>query len=157
MQNKLKKKFRSLTITLVLAFLALIVVVIIITSGLNVYFRLQTQEEVIDGQQQLIAQKAADAVSNYILEKFNKLESGVRLGDLGIVSQEEEELSMKKLLGLEPAFRQLILLNTQGQESIKISRLSSFASGKLTEMVKDPFFLRQVKKKDTSARYMLIM
>jgi len=148
MQNKLKKTkmFRSLTTTLVFAFLALIVVIILISSCLNIYFRLQTQEKVIDGQQQLIAQKAADAVSNYILQKFSELESGVRLGDLGITSQEEEESAMKKLIGLESAFRRLILLNAQGEETVKVSRLSSFASDQSTETLDDPFFLETSKE-----------
>lgn len=142
MQNNLKKikMFRSLTTTLVLAFITLIVIIILISSCLNIYFRLQTQEEVIDSQQQLIAQKAADSVSNYVLQKFSELESGARLGNLGTASLEEEEVSLEKLLGLDPAFRQLVLLDTQGQQTAKKSRLSSFASSKLTEMLEDSLF-----------------
>ncbi len=149
MQNKLKKtkKLRGLTITLALAFLALIAVILLISSSLNIYFRLQTQEKVINGQQQFIAQKAADAVNNYILQKFSELEGGVRLGALGSAGQEEEKLTMERLLGLEPAFRQLALLNAQGQELIKVTRLSSFASSKLTELIGDHLLLEASKEK----------
>ena len=93
-QNGVKKtkNLRSLTFTLAIAFLALSAGILSTSSGLNIYFRLQTQQKVIDSQQQLIAQEAADAVRDFILEKFSKLEEGVRLGDLGIAPQEEQEL-----------------------------------------------------------------
>lgn len=143
---KKTKNLKSLTVTLALAFLALSAGILSTSSGLNIYFRLQTQQKVIDSQQQLIAQEAADAVRDFILEKFNKLEQGVRLGDLGIASQEEQKLVLEKLIGLEPAFRQLVLLNAQGQVVLKVSRLSSFATIQLMEAGGDDLFLEVSKE-----------
>ncbi len=144
MQDKLKKtkNLRSLTVTLALAFLVLSAVILATSSSLNIYFRLQTQQKVIDSQQHLIAQEAADDVRDFVLEKYNILEEGVRLGDLGVAPEDEQRLVLEKLIGLVPAFRQLVLLNDQGQELIKVSRLSSYATIQLTEVKVDDLLLK---------------
>ena len=137
------KKLKSLAVTLVLVFLALTMVTLIISTGLNMYFRVQTQQEVIDNQQQLITHEAADAVRGFIRDKFKELEDGIRIGNLGAVSKDEQELILERLIGLDPALRQLALLNDQGQLVLKTSRLSSFATPQLTEAEGDILFLEE--------------
>jgi PAS domain S-box-containing protein len=66
------------------------------------------------------------------------METAVRLGYSPDIRQEEQKLILENILGLEPAFRQLILSDTQGLELIKVSRLS-----KLT-----PFYLTEESKHD---------
>jgi methyl-accepting chemotaxis protein len=132
-QDKPKKprNFRSLTITLAIAFLALSAVVLLIASSLDVYFTIQTQQEVIANQQQLIAKDAANTVKGFIQEKFSVLETASSIGDVVTAPYEQQSLVLNKLIGLESSFRQLILLDAQGQEVMRASRLSGMASGQL--------------------------
>ena len=46
---------------------------------------------------------------------------------------EEQKLILEKLLGLEPSFRQLAVLDERGRELIRVSRLSYLASSQLKE------------------------
>jgi PAS domain S-box-containing protein len=128
LKAKKRKVFRSLRVTLAIAFLALSAVVLLIASSLNMYFSFQNQQELITNEQRFIAQNAADTVKSFVQEKLSKLEATVHLGSLIDVHQEEQRLVLEKLLGLEPAFRQLVLLNAQEQELTRVSRLSNLIS-----------------------------
>jgi hypothetical protein len=131
--------FRSLTVTLAIAFLALSMLVLLISGSLNIYFNFQTQRQVIASQQKFIAQEAANTVKSFIQEKFSVLETAVRLGS---IYPEEQKLVLEKLLGFEPAFRQLILADKQNQEALRISRLSKLVPFHLTEQAKNDMFLK---------------
>lgn len=138
-QDGRKKKFRSLSVNLALAFMGLCVIVLLISTSLNLFFSYQSQDKIIDSQQQLIAQDAADKVSGYISDKFSKLEDAANLGNLDDAPQAEQEVVLDGLIGIEPAFRQVLLLDAQGQELVYTSRLSSYATGQLTEVGSDLF------------------
>ena len=138
--TKKGKNFRSLTVTLAIAFLVLSMAVLLIASGLGFYFNLQTQQEAVDNQLQLVAKDSANTVKSFIQEKFSVLDATVHLGNMIDVSQEEQKLVLDKLLGIEPAFRQLILLGTQGQEMVRISRLSSAVPIRLTDEISGDLF-----------------
>jgi GAF domain-containing protein/HAMP domain-containing protein len=127
------KASRSLTVTLALAFLALSVVVLLIAGGLQIFFNFQTQREIVASKQQLVAQEAANAVAGFIQEKFSMLGAAVRLGIPIHASPEQQKEVLDSLLGLEPAFRQVVLLDAQGQELASTSRLSQMASGELAD------------------------
>jgi putative methionine-R-sulfoxide reductase with GAF domain len=127
------KASRSLTVTLALAFLALSVVVLLIAGGLQIFFNFQTQREIVAEKQQLVAQEAANTVAGFIQEKFSELEAAVRLGIPTHASPEEQKEVLDSLLGLEPAFRQVVLLDAQGRELVSTSRLSQMASGELAD------------------------
>ncbi len=140
-------KFRSLRVTLAIAFLALSAVILLIASGLDIYFNLQTQQALIANQQQLIAREAANSVKDFVQKKFGVLEGANSIGNLAVTHHEAQELVLEKLLGLEPAFRQLVLVNIQGKELVRISRLSGFAMDQLTEQVEGDLFLKASKEK----------
>jgi HAMP domain-containing protein len=129
-QNEAKKgrNFRSLTVTLAIAFLALSMVVLAIASGLELYFNFQTQQQVIISQQQLIAQGAANTVKSFVQEKFSIMESTASIGSLAAGGQEQQKNVLDKLLGREPSFRQLVLLDAQDRGLVEVSRLSQSAS-----------------------------
>jgi len=126
---------RSLTATLAIAFLVLSVVVLLISGGLQIFSNIQTQQATIAGQQQLIAQGASRTVRSFIQEKFSVLETTVRLANPATASPEEQKQILESLLGPQPAFRQLVLLNEQDQELVKTSRLSQTASGRLVDQL----------------------
>jgi len=147
-KTKIKKvrNFRSLTVTLAIAFLTLSAVVLLNVSSSDMYFNFQNQRKLVTGQQRLIAQDAADTVKSFIQEKFSILEAAASLGSLAALSQEEQKPVLEKLLGLEPAFRQLVLLNAQEEELLRVSRLSKLLSVQLMEYNKSELFPKASQK-----------
>jgi len=139
---------RSLTATLGIAFLALSVVVLLVSSGLQIFSNLQSQQVALASQQRALAQDAAKAVSSFIQEKFSVLETVVWLASPATASQEEQRQILTSLLGLQPAFRQLVVLNAQDQESTQFSRLAQPASGLLADQISVDLLtqIRQGKK-----------
>jgi putative methionine-R-sulfoxide reductase with GAF domain len=127
------KASRSLTVTLALAFLALSVVVLLIASSLQIFVNFQTQREIVASKQLLIAREAANAVSGFMQSKLGVLGGAAKLGIPMRAWPEAQKQVLDGLLGLDPAFRQLVLLDAQGQELVKTSRLSQAASGELTD------------------------
>jgi len=117
-----------LRVTLAIAFLALSAVVLLIASSLSMYFSFQSQQKLIINEQRFIAQNAANTVKSFVQEKLSELKATVRFGNLVDASQEEQKIVLEQLLGFDPAFRQLALLNAQNQELAKVSRLSNLVS-----------------------------
>ena len=99
----------SLMALLAITFFALSAVVLVISGGLQIAYNYQTQRDVVFSQQRLIAQEAALAVSNFIEDKFNVLETAVKLENIVDVPTEEQERILGNALGFQPAFRQLAL------------------------------------------------
>jgi GAF domain-containing protein len=130
-QKKKPRAARSLTATLSTAFFVLSAAVLSISSGLQIFANIQTQRDANSRKLQINAQDAAAKVSNNIQEKFNALETAVRLVDPVTASQEQQKQILDSLLGLQAAFRQLSVLNAQDQELAHVSRLSMAASGDL--------------------------
>ncbi len=143
-----KRNLRSFTVTLAIAFLALSATVLLIASSLDVYFSLQAQREVIAEQQHLIARDAAKDVSGFIQEKFSVLETASSIGDVVTAPNEQQNLILNKLIGLEPSFRQLLLLDDDGDELIRVSRLSGLVSGQLMKQNSSDIFY-QLSQGDT--------
>jgi two-component system sensor histidine kinase/response regulator len=139
-ETKKTSSFRSLTVTLAISFLALSAVVLLIVSGLDMYFNFRSQKDLVIAQQRLIAQEAANSVKGFIQKKFQALETANSIGSLAMASQEEQKLVLNKLLGLEPAFRQLILLNAQGRELQRVARVSKLALDQSSEQFKGELF-----------------
>ena len=139
-KEKKTRNFRSLTATLAIAFLGLSAIVLLIAGSLDMYFNFQNQQKLFANEQQLIAQDAANRVKSFIQEKLKVLEATVSLGDFLNIQQEEHKITLEKLLGLEPAFRQLVLLDTQKQEIAKVSRLSNSISYGFSRRIEDNLF-----------------
>lgn len=141
-QTEVKKatNFRSLAVTLTIAFLILSLTTLAISSGLQAYFSYQDRQNVIAEQQYFIAREAANEVKSFIEENSNALKAASRLSELTAINKEEQKLILSKLLGVEPAFRQVALLNAQGQELEKVSRLSTLESRQLIKRAGSDLF-----------------
>jgi PAS domain S-box-containing protein len=122
---KERRKFRRLAVTLIIVFMALSASALLLSGGLQLYFNLQAQRRAVASQQRLVAEGAANKVKNFIFDKFQSLKGVAYVGSLSDPNQTRRKLDLEKLLGFEPAFRQLILLDTQGQELVRVSRVSS--------------------------------
>jgi GAF domain-containing protein/HAMP domain-containing protein len=129
--QKRSRRLPSLAASLTVAFLGLSVVALLVVGGFQLFFSIRTQQESVAREQQFIAQDAADTVVSFIQEKFTLLETVARLGDPRVASQEERERHLRGLLGLDPAFRHLALLDVQGQGVVESSRLAQTAPGRL--------------------------
>jgi hypothetical protein len=129
------KTSRSLAATLAITFLALTVAALLVANLSVFFFFGQAIQESVNSRQQLTAKEAANTVASFVQEKFSELEATVKIGEPTLASQEEQRNTLGNLLGLVPAFRQLILFNAQDQALVQVSRLSEAASGRLTEQV----------------------
>jgi PAS domain S-box-containing protein len=126
------EKFHSLTATLTIALLALSLTTLLISSGMQAFFSYQDRQNIIIDQQNSIAQKAADEVRKFIDAKSSILDAASHFTDLTEIGREEQKLVLEKLLGFDPSFRQVVLLDAKGQELEIASRLSNSASGNLS-------------------------
>lgn len=131
----------SLTTSLAIAFFALSAIVLLVSGSLQFFYNYQTQRDVVFGQQRLIAQEAASAVSSFVEDKFNVLETAVNLENIATVSAADQERILGNALGFQPAFRQLALFDGQGQLLTQSSRLVQARSDQFVEQVLDQAFV----------------
>lgn len=132
---KRHRSTRSLTVTLSLAFFSLSAVALLVSTGLLLLASIRAQERVILSTQQFIAQDFSDKVSNFIEEKFSSLESITEVVDLAKGSSEQKKLILESVLVTQPAFRQIVLLNTSGEELAQFSRISLALSNQFTTLL----------------------
>ncbi len=122
---------RSLTTTLAFAFFTLSVVMLLISSGWHLFSNVRTQQRAISSNQHLIAQDAALGVRSFIQEKFNALDTAIQLTDPTTLSQTEQRQILQSLLGLQPSFKRLVLLDAKDRILMQASRHSLEAAGQL--------------------------
>jgi putative methionine-R-sulfoxide reductase with GAF domain/HAMP domain-containing protein len=119
---------RSLATTLAIAFTTLSVVILLVNGGFALYTNIRVYQESVAAQQQLVAADASKAVSTFIQEKFNTLETAVNFADPIKASPEERETFIDGLLGSHPSFQQFMLLNKQGRLLADTSGISGALS-----------------------------
>jgi methyl-accepting chemotaxis protein len=139
-QTKKPKSSRSLTATLAIAFLVLSVVVLLVSNALQVFSSIAAQQQVIAGELQLIARAASQPVSSFIRDKFRVLEIAAGRDNLPARSPAEQQQILEGLLGSDPAFRQLVALNSQNQPVAQSSRLSQTTIGQSADLFSDKLF-----------------
>jgi GAF domain-containing protein/HAMP domain-containing protein len=127
---------RNLSTTLAIAFIGLSVVVLLISQILQIIPTIQSQQAVVASQQQLIAQEASKIVSGSIQEKFTVLETTIEVGNPVSADAEAQRTILGALIGLQPAFSQLALLDSNGRQVSQISRLASALSPQFKERIK---------------------
>ena len=140
--KKKNRRFKSLAVTVAITFSGLIIVALLIVSSLLLYFGFQAQQKVLVAHQQLIAQNTANKVENFIREKFRILEAVASRSNLAIMHREEMKPVLEKLLGIEPIFRQLVLLNVNAKELERVSRVSNILAVKSLVYKKNELFIK---------------
>ncbi len=131
MQIEEPKRSRNLVTTLTTAFAALSAVALLVASLSQILFNFQAQQENVASRQQIIAREAANTVAGFVQEKFSELETVVKVGNLDLASRQERENILGNLLGLDLAFRQVVLLDPQERELAAFSRISQVSVEKL--------------------------
>jgi two-component system, cell cycle sensor histidine kinase and response regulator CckA len=146
--SKAKKteKFRSLAVTLAIGFSVLTMAALVIATTLQMYFSFQAQQKIILTNQKLIAKNAANAVEYFIHEKFTTLESTSLRRNIPITPKAAQEPILERLMGFEPAFRKLILFNSQKEEIARISRITKIITTQPENYSKDELFQKTASK-----------
>jgi putative methionine-R-sulfoxide reductase with GAF domain len=132
MKTKKTTGIRSLTVTLAIAFFTLSVVILLVNGIFAVITNIFAHQDTLSIQQQLIAQEASKTVTSFIEEQFSVLETAIDIANPVSASAQERETVLDSLLGLEPAFRQLSLLDAQDRQLGEASRLAQTSSSQIT-------------------------
>ncbi len=88
----------------------------------------QTQALALQGE---IAQRAAVQATAFITELENELRLIIQVQDLPDLDPDEQRIVMSRLQSHKHVFEELTLLDSQGQERVRVSRTSSFTTDKL--------------------------
>ncbi len=136
---------QSLTATLAIAFFGLSALVLLIYAILQIVLNVQSQQAALSSSQQLIAQQAGKTVSNFIQNKFSELETAVEIVNPVTADSETQKTLVQSLLGLDPAFRQVALLDGSGRQLSQISRVTPTLSSQFTSQLKGDLINQALK------------
>ncbi|TYQ17795.1 UNVERIFIED_CONTAM: methyl-accepting chemotaxis sensory transducer with Cache sensor [Acetivibrio alkalicellulosi] len=139
--NFLKRfNFKSLSTTLTIAFVAVSTIVLFINSAIGIYTSYQSNTQLVASEQFIIANDASEEVKGFINQKIDMLKAVTVISDLTENDEEHQRTIMNRLLNIDNSFRQIALLNNNGTEVSRVSRLSSLALGQLTQENKAEVF-----------------
>lgn len=127
---------RSLTTVLALSFLRLSALVLFLSTATQLALTIQTQQSELKERQLLLAENAGSNVSDFIEKKFDAMMAATSLSEPLEASPSEQTSILDRLFGLEPSFRQLALLDQQGQQVKYTSRVSITLSPQFEEQIK---------------------
>ena len=115
---------RSLSATLIMAFLILSVVILLASGGLQLFFYIQAQQQAVSNQQVLIAQGAAKTVSSFIEEKFTVLSTTATwLANPTVTSSDARTEILNSLLASQSEFRQFAFFDKDNAETTLVTRM----------------------------------
>ncbi|MBN2737262.1 MAG: methyl-accepting chemotaxis protein [Spirochaetales bacterium] len=118
-----KKQAFSLTIIIAIAFIALTGTALLISSVFQLASFSKTERESIIDKQILIAKDASRTVSDYISAKIDSIRNVMRAIHMAEASRALNEQTINSLLGLDLAYRQIVILDTNGATNLRASRI----------------------------------
>ncbi|MDQ2085583.1 methyl-accepting chemotaxis protein [Herbivorax sp. ANBcel31] len=140
-KTKLEKiDIKSLTTTMAIAFISVSAIVLLVNSGINIYINYISNSRLVESEQHIIADDAVNQVRGFVNQRIDMMSAITLVSDLTEEDEESQRQVMSRLLNVESSFRQLALLDNQGNELSRVSRLSSTAEGQLTEENKKDLF-----------------
>ena len=142
MENKTIKPrpARSFVNILTTRIAVLINLFVAIFAGFSYYNAYTTYQQSLAAQQQLLAQDAGKAVSNFIQGKFTIMVSAVRLIEPVGANSETQTNLLGSLLGQDTAFRQFALMDSRGQQLAGSSRTAQALSSQFIAHLKGDVF-----------------
>jgi len=156
MKNPTRRPRGPLTLATLMAliFTAMTGVAVLVAGMLFLLVSVRSQQAALSAEQQIIAQQAGKTVADFIQQRFGVLETAQRLGNLATASPEAQEIILDSLLGLQPSFRQLALLDARGRQLSLASRMAQTKSGPfVTQLRGDLLTQTQAGSRFTSAVY----
>ena len=127
---------RSLTTILTLSFLGLSALVLFLSTAIQLALTAQAQQRELEERQLLIAENAGSSVNDFIEKKFSALTIATSLSTPVEASASEQTSLLDGLLGLEPAFRQIAILDGQGKLLQSTSRVTITLSSQFEKQIK---------------------
>ena len=142
MENKTIKprparSFVNILTTRIAVLMNLFVAIFAVFLYYNAY---TTYQQSLAAQQQLLAQDAGKAVSNFIQGKFTIMVSAVRLIEPVGANSETQTNLLGSLLGQDTAFRQFALMDSRGQQLAGSSRTAQTLSSQFIAHLKGDVF-----------------
>jgi len=134
-KKKNPRPVRSLSATLATAFLALSLLILLASGGLQLFYNIQTQQQAVSSQQQVVAQNAARSVSSFIEQNFTVLSTTVELVHPNTLSSAAQIQILQSLLANQPSFRQFAFFDAQDKETAQTSRVQHSGSIAVTSLV----------------------
>ncbi len=117
------------------------VVAFLIFGGLLLLLYVRAHQVIIFGNQRSMAEDAAQTVSGFIRGKTDLMSDMLRLDAPLKLPPKARRVYLESLLGIEPSFRSLSLINSAGQIKECASRLTAQASRRFCDSLElDPVF-----------------
>lgn len=123
----------SLTRILTTAFVLFSLSILLATGGLIFFLYFQSETKHIHGRQRLMAEGAGRAVSAFVQDRVHALEAVVGLNNPDIKTREEWDLTLQRLLGMDPSLRTLALVDTRNEPVAQVSRFPPSLFGRLSQ------------------------
>lgn len=121
-QTARPRRFRSLKSVLTLTLLTLSVTTLVVVSGFNLFLNYRTQQQALNSQMSLVAQRAADTVSRQIEAKVGSLTSTAASSDLVSADPDKSRSTLARIVGLDHFFNQIVLWDMTGKELGRVCR-----------------------------------
>ncbi|MEM7539058.1 MAG: ATP-binding protein [Chloroflexota bacterium] len=119
-----QKKFISLRVTLTIAFALLSIVSVLVVGSVQTVRNYQVQQAVFLERERNAAFDAATQVSAFLTQIFNAVESSAEVHQDFINTEQEQERLLVNLMTRQPAIYSVSLVDNQGQEIQKETRLT---------------------------------
>ncbi len=123
--KQLPPRFTSFRSTLIRTFILFSVVILFVSSIFAVVFTFGIDQKSVASQEQTVATNAAATVNYFIDNNLRVLDSVANTDDLTEENVESRKNIAYKLLGRNPAFRNILITDIQGQEQVIATRLST--------------------------------
>ncbi len=114
----------SLTVTLTISFSLFGAISLLASGSLQMVSIIQSQRRAVANEQRVIAQDAATSVSVFIQDKLDTLSRAAWLTDLHALGPPERLRHwLVGILGIQPSFREVLLLGADGRLNARMTRL----------------------------------
>ncbi|MEM7032675.1 MAG: cache domain-containing protein, partial [Chloroflexota bacterium] len=137
----------SLRVTLTIAFIVLSIVSVLVVGSFQTARNLQAQRAVVAENERVAALEAANQVTAFVEENFTTLEISSRLSRSFLETEQAKIDFLDNILILQSAIREVSLLDAQGVEIVKESRIAVITDGDLKDW-RETDLLRAVQADD---------
>lgn len=141
--------FNSIRNTMTVIFVTLAVVPIIIFSLILAQLGVRTLEDEAINTQADVARLAHSEISSLVTERINQLQLVTKVRSLTSLGEAEQRQIMSSLLTFDDAYKELVLLDTEGQEVLRLARDTAFVVSELTSRADQAEFLEPVATHET--------
>jgi hypothetical protein len=137
---------RGLFLKYVVLFVGLVTAVLVINAALSLWFVYQENRRAAIEVQHEKAQAAAQNIESFVREIEQQI-GWVAHAQWAALPLEQRHFDYSRLLRRVPAITELVHLDHQGREQLKVSRLTPNVVGAGTDLSKEPAFVEAMAHK----------